>query len=271
MAMKEKKRKQLKDRIPDRIKNTGVLKIAIPILVGVAVITTAFSLMSRNPHTETTVGVSYIKKMETMDISPIKQKISNNHKEEKRQLLLEGKLSVWEQFEDFAIIGDSRAVGFYYFEFLDCERVLAHGGATIRDIKNTYWDQLIELNPKNVFLCFGLNDIGIGYWSSPEEYTAEYEQIIGEIRAALPGVQICVSSILIARDPAFEMGPSWRKIPEYNVAVEAMCERIGCGYADNTKISEEHPDLWDQDGVHVKNEFYPYWATNLIAEVEDEA
>ena len=36
------------------------------------------------------------------------------------------------------------------------------------------------------------------------------------------------------------------------------------------------PDLWQPDGIHVRPEFYPYWAANLIlagldspAEAED--
>ena len=29
-------------------------------------------------------------------------------------------------------------------------------------------------------------------------------------------------------------------------------------------ISQTYAKLWDPDGIHVKKEFYPYWATNLI-------
>ena len=269
--MKKIQNKQTSINIFERLKKAGLWRLIIILLVVAAVVTTILNVLIKRKQHTADIDTSYIKMMEERDVSAVKQQISENKKAEKRQLLLEGKLSIWEQFEDFAILGDSRAVGFYYFEFLERERVLAHGGATIRDIKNTYWDQMLALNPKHIFLCFGLNDISIGFWNSPEEYTEEYEQIIGEIREALPGAQICVSSILPARDPAFEKSEKWRAIPEYNAALAQMCERIGCSYADNSEISETYADLWDVDGIHVRDLFYPYWAANLIAEVEDDA
>lgn len=48
------------------------------------------------------------------------------------------------------ILGDSRAVGFSYYQFLPENQVLAKNGATIDDIPD-YMDQIVALNPSSIF------------------------------------------------------------------------------------------------------------------------
>ena len=47
-------------------------------------------------------------------------------------------------------------------------------------------------------------------------------------------------------------------------------------WATDKEICQTYADLWQPDGIHVRPEFYPYWAANLIlagldgpAEAED--
>lgn len=178
-------------------------------------------------------------------------------------------------FDSYVILGDSRAVGFYYFDFLEKSRVLADGGNTIRDVA-AHMDDIRALQPDYVYLCYGLNDISIGYWDTKEEYVAELLQVVADLKEALPGVTVVVSSILPAQDPAFEKSSKWRNIPEWSEAVGAACAENGIPFADNTEICQTYADLWQPDGIHVRPEFYPYWAANLIlagldgpAEAED--
>lgn len=174
-----------------------------------------------------------------------------------------GEVDIWSLFEDYVILGDSRAVGFYYFDFLDENRVLAGGGDTIRNVA-LHMEEIKTLNPAYVFLCYGLNDVSIGYWDTPEEYAAEFLTVIQSLREELPGVTVVVSSILPARDPAFELSSKWRNIPQFSEAVARMCQENGIVFSDNDEISEEYADWWQPDGIHVRPEFYPYWATDLI-------
>ena len=247
------------------------LLLIIPLLVIIAVFLVFF--LNRGPGVkaqEIQEGVDFITSLEAKDVNSIKPKISEYRREERRRLLLEGEISIWDTFEDYAILGDSRAVGFYYHEFLDESRCFAFGGATIRNIAD-YIEDLKSLNPKYIYLCFGLNDVGIGFWSTPEEYAEEYKEIIMNLRSELPNATIVVSSILIARDPAFEDNSAWYEIPDFNYVLMQMCAENDIKYADNTNICDEYPDLWDIDGIHLKDSFYPYWAANLLAEAEDES
>lgn len=218
----------------------------------------------------TQAGIAFLESMEAKDPADVDavrrelyQKRLDAQREELLQQLHSGAMDPFSMFQDYVILGDSRAVGFYYMGFLDESRVLATGGATIRDVE-THKESVIALNPSQIFLCYGLNDISIGYWDTAEEYAAEYMQVVADLRDKLPNATVIVSSALPARDPAFERSSKWRNIPDWNLVLEAACEENGIVFVDNSRISEEYADLWDPDGIHVKKEFYPHWATELV-------
>ena len=222
---------------------------------------------------DTAAGLQFIQQLEAKDPAEVDEKIKTLHqqrlmelREERLQQLESGEVSVWSLFEDYVLLGDSRAVGFYFYDFLPESRVLAEAGATIRNLQEHIPD-LVEINPSRLFLCYGLNDVSIGIWPTPESYVEEYAEIIAEIRQKLPDVDIYISSILPARDPAFEQSSAWYDIPQYSAAVKEMCEEIGCYYVDNDALAEKYADLWEVDGIHVQRDFYPHWAANMILEV----
>ena len=73
-----------------------------------------------------------------------------------------GDLDPFTLFQNYAVLGDSRAVGFSLWGFLDSDRVLADAGNNIRTIPDKY-EALKALQPGYVYLCFGINDCGIGF------------------------------------------------------------------------------------------------------------
>lgn len=174
-----------------------------------------------------------------------------------------GDLDPFSLFQDYAVLGDSRAVGFSFWDCLDSDRVLAASGNNIRTIPDNHED-LKALKPSYVYLCFGINDCGIGFWETGEEYAAEYVETVRELQRLLPDATIIVSSIPPAQDPAFELSTDWYDIPDWNVAVEAACKEAGILFANCDSVFEEHGDLYDIDGIHFQSTLYPYWAGELI-------
>ncbi len=177
--------------------------------------------------------------------------------------LLSGEIDVWSQFQDYAMFGDSRVAGFYWYYLLPNELILANASNTIRTMEERIPD-LVDLHPARVYISYGVNDVNIGFWANKEEYTGELEKILGEIEQALPGLEIYVNSILEVQDWALHKGEMWKYIPEYNEAIRAMCEAHGYTFIDNHQITEDHQDLYDVDGIHFKEGFYKYWAINMI-------
>lgn len=229
-------------------------------------------------HDDAQDGIAFLEAQEAKDPAAIDEALATIRKkriEIERDIILDNLIDdendAWSMFHDYVILGDSRAVGFYYYDFLDKNRVLAEGGDTIRKIAE-HMDEIKALKPSYIFLCYGLNDVSIGYWSSPEEYSEEFMQICTDLKEAVPNVKIIVSSILPARDPAFDVSSLWREIPTYSDVLQEACEENDILFVDNSQTAEDHADLWDIDGIHVKRDFYKYWARNLIvAVIEDES
>lgn len=219
-------------------------------------------------------GVAYLQSLEKQDPNAVDEILKQRRqdqlqamRDQRLQQLESGEISVWSLFEDYVLLGDSRAVGFSYYGFMPENRVIAEGGATILDLEANI-PSIKALNPSNIFLCYGLNDVSIGNWNTPEEYSAQYRDIILEIEDQLSDANIYISSILPARDPAFQQSSAWYNIPEYSQAVSDMCDTLPrCYYVDNDVIAQEYADLWDSDGIHVQEDFYPHWAANLILAV----
>lgn len=175
--------------------------------------------------------------------------------------------SVWAMFKDYVVLGDSRAVGFSYYNFLDDSRVIADGGNTIRNIPDAL-DTVKMLNPAYIYLCYGLNDTGMSkyYWETADDYGKELDERITQLQAAVPGVTVVVNSILPATEAAMVDNPAWRKIPAFSEAARKTCEKKGVPFVDNDALAAEYMStLWSDDGVHLASAFYPMWAKNMIA------
>ena len=237
-------------------------------LLAVVLIIVSHTRDSRN--TEVQSGVAYLESLEAQSPTEVEAQIKQINAErlaKSREAIIEklksGEIDVWTQFQDYVLMGDSRAVGFDYWHFLPDDRVIASAGATIREIQNNM-DAVVAMNPAYVFLCYGLNDVSIGFWPTPEDYVEEFTETLKELQSKLPDVKIIVSSILPAQDPAFQRSQKWYEIPDYSAACGEMCEENGWFFADNDEIVEEHRDLYDIDGIHFQQAFYPFWAVNLI-------
>lgn len=251
----------------------GVVFFLLIILIAVK-LGSSGSAAQEQEQADITDGVAFLESLESRDPDEVDQILKQQRQQKLQELrderlrqLESGEISVWSLFEDYVLCGDSRAVGFSFYGFMPEERVLAESGATILKLEENI-PNIVALNPSNIFLCYGLNDVSIGIWPTPEDYVAQYSDIIGQIQAQLPDANIFVSSILPARDPAFQKSTAWYNIPEYSQAVSEMCGTIShCYYVDNDAICEQYADLWEIDGIHVQRDFYPHWAADLITEV----
>ena len=215
-------------------------------------------------------GDAYLRSLEQQDPDTVAQILRSRRLEQLRaereariQALMDARENVWQEFRDYAILGDSRAIGFYYFDFLEKSRVLADGGETIANVPD-HLEELHTLNPAYIYLCYGVNDVGIGYWKTAEDYADAYADTVRMLASEFPDAVIVVSSLLPAQEAAFRVGPAWRNIPDYSHAVQAWCAENGVAFADNDEIAAEHANLYQPDGVHLQPEFYPYWGVNLI-------
>lgn len=251
-------------------KNSKIL-YGTAVLIIVAVVFIAGFLTWKQNKAEKekiTKGTAYLESLANQDIEPISERIDSIRTEQRLALMSADENAVWQGFDNAVILGDSRAVGFYFHEFVPEERVMAKGGGKITDVSE-YIEQLKALNPKQIFLCYGLNDVGIGFWPEPADYAAECEKQITLLQTELPDSTIYLNSILPAVGVGIDADPDYARIGDYNTALKGMAEEKGYHYIDNTQIAEKYKDLYQPDGLHVETEFYKYWAANMLTEVKE--
>ena len=242
---------------------------AVVVIIGIVIF---IALSGQNIATDDIKeGRSYIEGLEAADTASTEEKVKDLRKAERKEALESADLDVWSLFTDIAILGDSRAMGFSSYDLISENQVFASLGATIRDI-STYTDQLIDLNPSNIILCYGLNDIG--YWDNPDSYLSDLDQIIRELQTALPETVVYVNSIIPVTSSGLdnfdpEISERIEDIPDWNDAIRQHCEDNDIPYIDITEDVEAHSDLYDVDGIHMQKAFYEYWAIDMTTEVTE--
>ena len=199
-----------------------------------------------------------------------REKIARTAKElrekEKDEYLrsLEGD-GVWKAFKErnYVLLGDSRFVGFSAYGFLEEDRVLADNGAVITKILD-HLEEFKRLDPEEVYIAFGINDILTGIWPTPESYAEEVLEEVTILREYAPDAAYCFSSILPAVGWALEENPVFEEVDAYNAAVRDMCARNNILYIDNTDLLTDPEADYQPDGIHLSIDFYPAWGANLM-------
>ena len=239
-------------------------------------------------------GVAYLEALEQQDPDAVDQILRQRRLEqlarEREELLRQikaGEQDPFPLFQDAVILGDSRAVGFFYYGFVDESRDLTGSGETILDIPKKL-DALQAMNPRYVYLAYGLNDIKIGHWGSLQAHISEYLDRVQDIRERLPEAVIVISSVLPYHDPnartdaTGETPPTsgsslteadrkrLAQIPEWNRLMADAAREHGVIFVDNSAICQEYKNLWEKDGIHVFKSFYPHWGKNLIVAALEE-
>lgn len=159
------------------------------------------------------------------------------------------------------VVGDSITEGLTAYNILSSDKVVYKRGVSIKNTESLL-NTAAGLNPINIFLAFGMNDIET-YKSDIDSFIAVYKEKIDYVRQALPNAKIFVNSIQPATAAVIAKRTDFSRVPQYNEALEKMCEELSITYIDNQYILKEHPEFYAQDGIHVSSAYYPIWLENM--------
>ena len=163
-------------------------------------------------------------------------------------------------FENAAIVGDSIVRQLRLFNILDAP-VFAEGGIHI-SVDLPLLDQVEAAKPSVVFLCFGMNDAGV-FKEKIDLYVDRYSHIIRRLQISLPDAVIYVHAALPVSDELMEKEPKYRWLEPYNEAMKQICPELGAYYIDSSFLMDGHPEVFREDGVHPREEYYPMWLTYI--------
>lgn len=174
------------------------------------------------------------------------------------------------------LLGDSITDFFNYYElFYDfCQSsgqaVYNRGisGDTTDRLLERLYDNVLSIQPKNIVLLIGTNDIGRGL---PLSMTLEnVEKIITDTKSACPDVNFIIEAVYPVNEnlrDKFEKRSN-KKINEMNFEFIKLCKKHNCVWLDFTdKLKDECGNLKKEltyDGLHVNAQAYEIIAENVI-------
>ena len=158
-------------------------------------------------------------------------------------------------------MGDSISEGLVGYGILNKSSVVAVKGrntsTAMKDIPTT-----INLQPANVFLTYGMNDIA--YFSGNiDNFIKQYNKMIAEIRNGLPQTDIYITGILPVQQKAINKQHVYTKLDQFNEALKVMCKENGLTFVETKHLLSEDSKYYEPDGIHVKMGFYPLWLDEL--------
>ncbi|MBE6892040.1 MAG: hypothetical protein E7481_08475 [Ruminococcaceae bacterium] len=211
--------------------------------------------------------------------------------------------SGYEYFDNSVFLGDSVTLGLKNYTtkkrktdsyFLGNAKFIAVGSYSVADtltavdspdsIHSLYngvitqpQDIIADMGVKRVFICLGLNDVGI---YTKTEYLNNYSFLINRIRKAVPDIQIAILSVTPLTVEGERKILYNAKIDEYNNALAAFSIENGCYFIDvSTVLKDELGYLADElssdNYCHLEPAAYDAWLeymmTHCIPSPEEEA
>lgn len=165
-------------------------------------------------------------------------------------------------FKNSVFVGDSITEGFSVNEILPQECVIAGAGATAGFTYDDV-DALVKKNPDNVFIMLGSDDLLMPVDDPKELFRKDLTKLINKIKEDLPNCKIYIQSITPVTQEALKQEPRYERIEEYNELLKELAGNLTVNYVDIGSLAEENPDLFAEDGIHFKKEFYQLWLNEL--------
>ncbi len=147
-------------------------------------------------------------------------------------------------------------------------------GATTSDVLRSQVSQAASAHATLITLGIGINDIGHGV--TPEQFAANYAEIIKRLRAA-SSAPIVVANIpdvsLAPVVPAFYKEEAHNRVVLFNDKIREIAARqiltVADAYTETREVIPQHPEFFSQDGFHPSDIGYEYWAKTMWPTVKE--
>ncbi len=182
------------------------------------------------------------------------------------------------QTKEIIMLGDSHTQNFEWHEIFKSVPIINRGingditkGVLIR------MNEVVERQPKKIFLEIGINDLLFGY--AIDSILNNYKTIIQTIKAKSPATEIYVQSLLPTnRNINYTDKPVFPNILALNRTLKAYCDTQQMPYIDlfpNFVNEQKLNPLYDcGDDLHLNSEGYKLWCQiikNYIVTTKDSA
>lgn len=214
----------------------------------------------------------YLVQLESKSLDDVQAKIENYQNKILNDTTDKDNINYSKYYENTVFMGDSLTESLSEFEILDSYNVISNKGDTVvKAMKNI--DTLQGINPKNLVLLYGMNDVIEFDINLSEQdsntFKEKYIELVNSIKTVLPKTNIYLISPLPVMANAVDTNYRLTNdnLSEFRLKVSEVANATGSTYVDLTSIITEKDYLHEQDGIHYKYDFYPLlldYLTNYI-------
>ena len=223
---------------------------AVAVLAAVTLIAEGISYFSAET-VDTKEGLAIIKAAEKINKLDTKDKLESQE--------ASGEINYKSLFSSSVVMGDSISAAFTEYDLLNASSVVAKIGVELDELDDQI-KTVADINPQVIFLSYGMNDV-IATNGDTDLFIKEYKAVIDQLRKKLPDTTLYVNSIFPVSAAKQEEKPVFQKIPEYNAALQKMCDENQIAFLDNTSLVSD--TYYEEDGIHFKADFYPIWLKRM--------
>lgn len=236
------------------------LGVVLGILLVIILIAEGVSGLS-NRKVDTSEGLALIEKAESADAASIENKIKKLQEKvaSENQDGSEKEQNYKAIFANAVVMGDSISVAFTEYDYLNASSVVAEIGASLTDLE-THIAKAEEISPQVIFLAYGMNDV-ISTDGDVDAFIDRYDALIKELQKRVPDAKLFVNSVFPVQEVEMEAHPVFEKLEDYNKALRELCDKRQISFIDNTSLVKSR--YYEEDGIHFKAEFYPYWLDRM--------
>lgn len=198
-------------------------------------------------------------------IGTIQQEISQMEKENPSKELNDGDDQLARYRTAMAnsiLIGDSITEGFIVYGFLSEDVVYSQIGGSLLGSDDLF-SAAAGAHPKNLFLAFGMNDMG-NFSGDVDKFYSSYQEKIKSFKKQSPETNIFLIRIVPPSKDAISNKPVIGNYDKFNKAIAKIAKKNNLKTVGTDRIIRENPGLHESDGIHVKRDFYPLLLEEMI-------
>ena len=120
------------------------------------------------------------------------------------------------------------------------------------------------LEPKQVFLMAGINDVAI---CSVESFGKQYKALVLKLKEQLPSASIVIQSMLPVNDRDFSISCNNEQILECNIIIKSIASEYQLQHLDLYSVYSIMgflPKTLTKDGIHLLSKSYYLWVKLLM-------
>ena len=243
--------------------------IAFTGLITIAIATTTYIIISNqkdsiNEEKKVLLGKKHLKQLEEMELSVVEEKIDKHNTPDTPEVVIENKdIDFYNFYENTVFMGDSITEGLIDMNLVNEYNVISNKGDTVvKGRKNI--DKLTSLQPKNVVMLYGMNDV-IEFTGSPDQFKSNYTEFVNEVKTKLPNANIYIQAPLPVMEKAKETNERLTNdnLDEFRKIAYEVSQETGVNYVNIDVLTKDKDELHEGDGIHFKYDFYLKWLAYL--------